>query len=171
MSYDVAPSAQLAALRALLETARDLAARVDDDPTIGRLLRAFLTLPPDDRDVVVGVLERGTAWRRIADCVADVTGVELRANPQARLFVRVVEPRDGALTLEQEPPEILLGALRIMKQAALLLRPEVAERWRAPALEAFRMIDAEEREACVRLVRHVLALLAGALAAADVPIG
>jgi hypothetical protein len=171
MSYDVAPSAQLAALRALLETARDLAARVDDDPTVGRLLRAFLTLSPEDREVVVGVLERGTAWRRIADGVADVTGVELRANPQARLFVRVVEPRDGVLPLEQEPPEIMLGALRIMKQAALLLRPEVAERWRRPALEAFRMIDEAEREACVRLVRDVLELLAGALAADDAPIG
>ena len=170
MSLDVAPSAQLAALRALLETARDFAARVDEDPTVGRLLRAFLTLPPDDRDVVVGVLERGTAWRRIADGVADVTGIELRANPQARLFVRVVEPRESALPLEREPPEILLGALRIMKQAALLLRPEVAERWRRPTLEAFRMIDADEREACVRLVSDVLALLTGALTADDAPI-
>jgi hypothetical protein len=65
----------------------------------------------------------------------------------------------------------MLGALRIMKQAALLLRPEVAERWRRPALEAFRMIDEGEREACVQLVRDVLELLAGALAADDAPTG
>jgi hypothetical protein len=159
MAATVAPTAQLEALRALIETAQALASEITDDATVGRLLRAFLTLPPEDRDIVACVVERGAAWHHIAEGTAELTGIRLRANPNARLFLRLVEPHDGTGDLEDEPPEILLGALRIMRQVPLLLRPELACLWRPAALHAFDMLEPTEREACVRFAQQLLALL------------
>jgi hypothetical protein len=153
-------AAQLDALQALLATARQLSNDLAADPTIGRMLRAFVTLPPEDRDVVAGLVERGTAWRRITENTADVTGVALRANPHASLFVRVVDARDGEEHMQQDHAEILLGSLRIMKQMPLLLRADVADLWREPAVEAFSMLEPAEREACRRFASLMLELIA-----------
>src|SRR5262249_52033858 len=137
---------------------------ITDDVTVGRLLQAFMSLPPDEREIVASVLERGAAWRRIAETAAGMTGVQLRANPNARLFLRVLEPHDPAAEIESEPPEILIGPLRIMKQAPLPRRPEIARFWHTATLQAFEMLEPGERESCVAFLRDVLALLAGPVA-------
>lgn len=155
----IATAAQLDALRALLSTAERLAAELGAD-AVGRLLRAFTSLPPDDREAVTQVLERGAAWHRIADATADLVGVRLRANPHARLFVRTVDPREGDLQVAQERDEILLGILRLVKLAPLLVRADVAATWRDPAIDAVQALDADERAACADLARVVLALIA-----------
>src|SRR5262245_33511978 len=156
----LAAGAQLDALRALLATAERLSEDLAGDPAVGRLLRAFTTLAPDDRDVVARVVERNAEWQRIADATADVAGVRMRANPQARLFVRTVDQRESERQLEQDRDEILVGILRLLKRVPLVLRPDVAAFWRTPAIEALRALDADERAACGELSRTVLALIA-----------
>jgi hypothetical protein len=44
-----APSPRLAALKALLTSARELAQTLESDPALRRVLRALACLPPEDR--------------------------------------------------------------------------------------------------------------------------
>src|SRR5262245_48146190 len=153
-------SAQLDALRALLATAERLSDDLASDATVGRLLRAFMMLPPDDRAIVAQVVERSAVWLRIADATADVAGVRMHANPQARLYVRRLDPTECERQMEQERDEVLVAILRLLKRVPLLIRPEVAAFWRTPAIEALRSLGPAEREACVELAHLVIALVA-----------
>lgn len=152
-------SPQLDALRALLTTAQQLSNDLAADPVVGRLLHAFLGLPPEDRDVVTSVVERGATWKRVTDHTAELTGVRLRANPQARLFVHVVDPEGAVNFAAQDHDELLLGALRLARVATLLEDPGVRALWTQPAIEAFRMVEPADREACVRLARSMIELI------------
>ena len=86
------PVSKLETLRALLETAWRLAEEMASgaDPLYERWRRTYRRMPADDRETVVGVVEREVEMRNIARRSRDsVSGFEVsRPNPNARLYVR-----------------------------------------------------------------------------------
>src|SRR5512141_752520 len=80
------------ALHTLLATARELARRLSDDPQRERLVRAFQSLPEHDREPILQVIEKDATWRRIAGETAGATGIAVRPNPHASLYVHVLNP-------------------------------------------------------------------------------
>jgi hypothetical protein len=156
-------SPKLDALRMLLSTAQELARVLSDDPVVGRLLRAMMSLQPDDRETLTVAIERGVAWRRTNEAVAGATGVRLRANPKPVLFVRVVDPAPLEASLLPDTDDAVIGVLRLMRLARMLHSKPAQDVWRPAVAEALAMLDAGEREACVRFIEDVLSALVPAV--------
>ncbi len=159
--------APLETLLSLLTSAREFAAKVVDDPLVERLLGAFARLPPTDRECVVGVIERDATWCRIVEQTADTTGITVRPNPQASLYVHIVAP-------QTEPPDeplrrdvdiIRFGIERFVHMLPFLFQPGVHQQWQASARELIAEASPELRAYGARMCREVLDLIA----AADAP--
>jgi hypothetical protein len=64
------------------------------DPLLERLLEVFARMPERDRETIIGVLEHEVQTRLVSREVSDdFTQVELRPNPNAHLYFRVIEPQ------------------------------------------------------------------------------
>src|SRR5687767_3653447 len=88
-------------LSSLLEAARAITRQMLDDTLSNRLLEAFTRMPEGDREVIVGAIEREVRTRLLSQDVADdLTQIALRPNPNARLYLRVVEPADRSDDVE-----------------------------------------------------------------------
>jgi hypothetical protein len=85
-------SAPLEALQAILATAKELLGDLASDPLLRRLLQVFAALPPADREPILRVLERDATWTRIVERSATDTGIRVRPNPHASLYVHVFDP-------------------------------------------------------------------------------
>src|SRR5262245_15302145 len=84
------------ALQTLLATARDLAKGLTDDPQLERVVRAFRMFPEADREAILQVLEKDAAWRNIVEQTDEATGITVRPNPHASLYVHVLEQTEPA---------------------------------------------------------------------------
>lgn len=160
--------APLETLLTLLNSAREFAAQVVDDPLVERLLAAFSRLPQPDRESIVGVIERDATWCRIVEQTADTTGISVRPNPQASLYVHVVAP-------QTEPPDaplrrdvdiIRFGLERFVHMLPFLFQPGVHQQWVTSAKELIADASPELREHALRMCREVLELIADAPAPA-----
>jgi len=145
-------------LQTLLTTALDVVRGLADDPLSARLLKAFAALPPADREPILRVLERDAAWCRIAEQTADTTGITVRANPQASLFVHVIGPA-APEPLQRDIDVISAGIEQFVAMMPLIFQEGVHEQWTASARELIRRGDPEIRAYVARLAREVLALL------------
>jgi hypothetical protein len=143
---------QLTALRGLLGAALELATKMAD-PLLERLVTAFRRLPEEDREIVVGIIEREAESRQMGDATAGATGMALRPNPGARLYVRVIAPEP---TVEQD--KIIIASARAIRMLNKVIGP-IQERWRMAMLETFRGLAPEERAAVVRFNRDMLAMI------------
>jgi hypothetical protein len=152
----------LETLHALLATAREFAARFSDDPMIERILAAFARLPEPDRETILGVLERDAAWCRVVEQTADTTGITVRANPQASLYLHVLEPRTHAPEdpTRRDVEVIRFGIEQFLHLLPLLFQDGVHAQWRAAARDLIAAGDPELRAYAVRLCHEVFALLA-----------
>jgi hypothetical protein len=80
-------------LRSLLTSASRMAQELLNDPLLERLLSIFEVMPEGDRETIVATLEREVQTRLLSREVADdLNQVELRPNPNAQLYFRVIEP-------------------------------------------------------------------------------
>jgi hypothetical protein len=143
---------QLAALRGLLGAALELASQMAD-PLLERLIAVFRRLPEEDREVIIGIIEREAESRHMGDATGGATGMVLRPNPHARLYVRVIAPEP---TVEQD--KIIIASARAIRMLNKVIGP-IQERWRVAMLETFRGLDPEERAAVVRFNRDMLAMI------------
>jgi len=153
-------SPRLEALHALLASARELARTLQSDPTLPRVLQALASLAPEERAILATALERGAAARRINEGFARMNGIRLRINPNPRLFLRVVDTDEPVGTPELEEEDILPDVLRLMRRVPLLLAPESRAAWRPAVERALDMLTPRGREACLRFVEDVLAIVA-----------
>jgi hypothetical protein len=152
----------LETLHALLATAREFAAHLADDPMVERILAAFTRLPEPDRETILGVIERDAAWCRVVEQTADTTGITVRPNPQASLYLHVLDTRTQP---SDEPTRrdvevIRFGIEQFLHLLPLLFQEGVHAQWTAAARELIATADPQLREYAVRLCREVLALLA-----------
>jgi hypothetical protein len=145
----------LRALGALLEAARGLTHELRDDPLFGRLLDVFARMPPGDREVVIGALDREVRTRVLSQEHADdITQVTLRPNPNAQIYLRVVSPADHS------PVEMLrfLSAAKNIQRGVDALDPQ----WRGMVLTALRQIDPAARASFEQFNQTITDLLAEA---------
>ena len=148
-------------LLATLSVAQSLAADLASDPLIPRFLRALKKIPPADREVIIGVLERDATWCRIIEHTADSTGITVRANPHASLYVHVLDPVDAPPEpLRRDIDVIRSGIERFLYLAPLFLQEGVRAQWTMSARELARDAPSELRAAFATLARAVLDLLA-----------
>jgi hypothetical protein len=152
---------QLDTLRTLIDGARRLVGELESDPLVGRILRVMEELPAADRETVVRILEREATWCRIAVETAAGTGVSVRPNPHASLYMHVfdqVEPPSEPL--RRDVDVIRFGIDRFVSLVPLLFQQGVHELWRASAYELAQGMEGEQRQQVARLAREVLAIIA-----------
>jgi hypothetical protein len=162
MERDRSAAEKLDALRTLLGTAQGVVAELATDPLLARVVKAFLTLPAADRGPILRVLERDAAWTRVAAELAPVSGIAVRPNPHASLYVHVFDA--GGRPVEPEPSArdasvIRLGIERLLRVLPLLFQEDVRVQWHTAAREIVDAADGELRTAVARLAREVLALI------------
>lgn len=147
------PGEQLEVLRTLLESATRIAGDLasDDDPLIAQLQRIARKAPPEDLEILLGVLEREIDAKLSSDVCADVmTGLSLRPNPNARLYTRVID-REPSF----ERNEVILGTVRAMRSIHRAVEPKFLN-WQTVTQEALRMLDASERRSVAQFCRVML---------------
>jgi hypothetical protein len=150
-------------LQTLLATARELAKTLSSDPQLDRLVRAFHLFPEGDREAILQVLEKDSAWRRIVSRTEGATGIDVRPNPHASLYVHVLDQVDGpALSPEPSPRDadvIRMGVETFVQIIPLLFQSAVHAQWTTAAREVARTSGSEVRSAAIRLAREVEALV------------
>jgi hypothetical protein len=152
---------RLDALRAILVSAHDLAARLSGDPFLERVLRVFSTIPEPDRDTILRVIERDGTWCRIVEQTADTTGVTVRPNPNASLYVHVFGQGEvPSAPLRRDIDVIRFGIERFINLLPLIFQEGVHEQWLVAARELARDLDPELVEYVARLANEVLVLVA-----------
>lgn len=150
-------------LHTLLATARDLARTLSDDPELERLVRAFRLFPERDRTTILQVLEKDAAWRAIVERTDGVSGITVRPNPHASLYVHVLASGThplGGETAERDADVIRRGLGILVQIVPLLFQPGVHAHWTAAAIDIARTSGAELRAYAVRLAREVIDLVA-----------
>src|SRR5262245_14785093 len=152
---------RLDALRAILVSAHELATRLSGDPFLERVLRAFSTIPEHDRETILRVIERDGTWCRIVEQTADTTGVSVRPNPHASLYVHVFGQSEvPSEPLRRDIDVIRFGIERFIHLLPLFFQEGVHEQWRVAARELARELDPELLEYVARLANEVLVLVA-----------
>jgi hypothetical protein len=149
-----APS--LTDLQSLLATARAVVDAMADDPFADRLKRAFAQLPESDRETILGVLERDATWCRIVAATAGTTGITVRANPHASLYLHVF---NEVGTSQRDLDVIGAGIERFVDLMPLFFQEGVHAQWTAAARELIRVGDPAFRDLALRLAREVIALI------------
>jgi len=141
------------ALKALLDSARDLVADIADE-SMERALRSLAGLPPEEREVIALALDRAVISWQANEAFGPLNHVRLRANPHAQFFVRVFDP------VPEEPfqqMDIVPETLRLMKRLAILIHPEVRAIWEDAIATALPMLTTEEWTNCVQFLELALA--------------
>ena len=139
----------------LLKAARSITHELRDDPLFGRLLDVFTRMPPGDREVVIGALDREVRTRALSqEHGDDITQVALRPNPNAQIYLRVVGRADNS------PVEMLrfLSAAKNVQRGVDALDPQ----WRGMVLTALRQIDPAARASFEQFNQTITDLLAEA---------
>jgi hypothetical protein len=146
----------LAGLQVLITSARGLVNDLMHDPLFQRLIAAFFTFPEADRETILGVLERDASWCHIVSETASTTGITVKPNPHASLYVHVLEE---ATPSPRDVDVIRHGIERFIPLLPLFFQDGVREQWMRSARELIEAADPEVRALGVRLARDVLALL------------
>jgi hypothetical protein len=143
-------------LTEILEVAVDLVAALAKDPVMNRLIEAFRLMPFEDREVIVGAIEREVRARRLSRATEDATGQKMHANRNARLYVRAHETPVPRRNLERD--ELMVSMLRAMRVAPLLLAPDVQDVWLEGTREALDHLEPGARTAMIEVMEKLLAL-------------
>jgi hypothetical protein len=149
-----AGSEALGNLGETLKAAAVLAAGLAGDPLFRRLLQVFQEMPLEDRDVVIGAIERDVQARLLSRATEDVTGQAARPNPNARLYVRVHGHEAQRADLERE--EMMRSTVAAIRVVRVVLIPEIYAEWQAATRTALEQSTPEEREMVGKLVSDVL---------------
>jgi hypothetical protein len=158
----------LGALLTLLTTAERFASQLASDALIARILRAFDKLPAPDREPILRILEREAAWCRIVEQTSEATGITVRPNPHASLYVHVFGQVDEpSVPLQRDIDVIRAGIERFLHLTPLLMQEGVREQWTASAREIARDADPALRAAVAGIAHAALALVAEAEATAS----
>jgi hypothetical protein len=153
-SHDAFPRGdELATLAALLQAASHIVDELSGE-LIGRVLDVLGKFPAADRNFILEVLEREARSRALAEATGATTGLALRPNPNARLYVRVVDP--GPVTVEHE--KIVTASVRSMRMVHAVITP-IRERWLAAMRAGIQMLDADERAGVAQFTKDILALV------------
>jgi hypothetical protein len=149
----------LDALQAVLVAATDMVNGLLADTTIQRLIDAFLGFPEADREAILRVLEKDSAWRRVVEQTAPATGIDVVPNPHASLYVHVL---DHPSAPERDGDVIGTGIQTFVDMMPLLFQEAVHAQWTAAARDIARASAPELRAMVARLAREALDIIAAA---------
>jgi hypothetical protein len=153
-------------LSTLLKSAHMLVREYLDEPQRRRLLAVFERMPAEDRDAIVGVLEREVTVRLSAHGGnTRRTGVRTHVNPHAQLYLRSFEQMPKLE--ETQHDRMVQASLRSVAYMQMALAPEIHEVWRTATVEAFSRLDDAQRAAAAAMLRESLELLERAALAAN----
>ncbi len=128
-----------------------------DEPRC-RWLAVFERIPAEDRDAIVGVLEREVTVRLSAyGPNTKRTGVRTHVNPQAQLYLRSFE--EIPKLEETQHDRMIQASLRSVAHMQIALQPEVHDAWRAATIEAFGRLDDAQRAAAATMLHESLEIL------------
>jgi hypothetical protein len=159
MTTSEIPLTQLDTLRAILVSAHELAGKLAPDPLTERVQRAFRRIPEPDRDTILKVIERDATWCRIVEQTASETGISVRPNPHASLYLHVfsnTEPPSEPLRRDMEV--IRFGIETFVRLLPLFFQDGVHAQWSAAARELAGDIDDDLRGHIRRLAAEMLEL-------------
>jgi hypothetical protein len=147
-------------LKSLLSSAASMLQELVNNPLLERYLDVFARMPEGDREPLVGALEHEVQTRLLSQEVAqDFTQVELRPNPKAQFYLRVITP-------EQEAKVEMVPLLRAMYTMATGI-DELDPHWLGLIGQALRQLDAGALEKLVSFNRAMQGLMDEALAASS----
>jgi hypothetical protein len=144
-------------LTEVIDVAAKLAESLAADRTLQRLIDALRTAPLEDRDTIVGAIEREVQARRLSRATEDLTGQSMHPNPHARLYIRSHETVVPRNLLERD--ELMLAMLSGMRVSPILLTPDIHAAWVEGTREALEHLDPTARAAVAQLLREALALV------------
>lgn len=146
------------ALQTVLTAARDMVDALLGDASVQRLLDAFTAFPRADREPILQVLEKDSAWRRIVERTADATGIHVAPNPHASLYVHVIG--QGPDAPGRDADVIRSGVATFVEILPLLFQDAVHAQWLEAARDVARSAGAEARTLAARMASEILALVA-----------
>lgn len=145
-------------LSTLLKSAGQLVREYLDEPLWRRLLAVFDRMPAEDRDAIVGVLEREVTVRLSAyGPNTRRTGVRTHVNPHAQLYLRSFE--EIPKLEETQHDRMVQASLRSVAHMQIALQPEVHDAWRTATIEAFGRLDDTQRAAAAAMLHESLEIL------------
>jgi hypothetical protein len=141
----------------MIETARQLAAKVAGDGALARLHRVFADMPETDRETVLQVLEREVEYRLMTRGTGDLaTGYETRPNPNARIYLRILTTPETPPMMDRE--ELVVANHRGLRVLRHVLGSAHAA-WRDAMAEAAGMLEPRERTAARQVLQETIAAL------------
>jgi hypothetical protein len=156
------PTDTIETLQHVLASAARIARDLADDPLLPRLLDVFSRMPPEDREVIVNVIDREVDLRNMAKAATSgsLSGLSVtKPNPHARLYFRVTETESSpAHVSPQEIVQAVIRAARVVHRAAQR-GSDLYQVWGPAIAEGFRRIAVEERGTMRWYHRTMLELL------------
>lgn len=152
------PGSQLDALRLMLTSANELTTGLLADPLVPRLLRAFARLPEPDREPILRVIERDATWCRIAEQAVETTGISVRPNPAASLYLHVLDP-PPATPLQRDVDVIGFGIAQFVNLLPMFFQEGVYAQWTAAARYMAAQAPPEIKDYVRRMATEVLAIV------------
>jgi hypothetical protein len=154
-------AAALGDLQKALAAALELAHELTDDRLFGRLVSVFRTMPMEDREPMVAILEREVTGRLLSRATEKPVGQSTHLNPNARLYVRAHTTRLDKRHFDYD--EMVIADVRAMRIATMIRYvPEIYEAWKAAIREAMDHVDDGVRLVAEGLLHDVLAAIAAA---------
>jgi hypothetical protein len=141
----------------VIESAAQLVEDLRNAPLFQRLLTAFRLMPIQDRETVVGAIEREVKARRLSCAIEEVTGQSMHANPHARLYLRAHESPVSRNFVERD--EMMFAMLSAFRVTPILTTPEIHDSWIEGTREAITHLDVGTRAVVEGLLREALALV------------
>ena len=161
MTASQIPLTQLDTLQAILMSAHELAGQLAPDALTERVLHAFRRIPEPDRDTILKVIERDATWCRIVEQTGSETGVSVRPNPHASLYLHIFSNAEApSQPLRRDKEVIRFEIETFVRLLPLFFQEAVHAQWSAAARELADDIDDDLRGYVRRLAAEVLELIA-----------
>lgn len=157
---DTRNASQLAVLCTILETAGVLVGKMSRDATFARLLTVLASVPPEDRETILTVLEREVELRQVSRASEELTGWQMRPNANARLYVRTLGTHDPGRMSATDADGMTIVLQRLGRILPTVRGPALLDQFRESLRRAYGTLDVEERAAVVEHARDVLAIAA-----------
>jgi hypothetical protein len=146
------------ALHSMIETASKMVERLADDPLLARFLAVFARMPQQDREPILGIIEREVDARLLTDATAEtMSGIRLFPNPSARLYARAID-RDVEAPLNRS--ETVMASVRAMRMFGRTVGP-ASDVWAENMRAALQELDPDELDTMGQFVDMLAAEIAG----------
>jgi hypothetical protein len=149
----------------ILEVARTMVRDLTDDPLLSRWMSIYRAMPDDDRETIIGVLEREILGRHLSRGTEKPVGSSTRVNPNARLYIRSHETEFDHRHFDFE--QMRVANVRAMRVATIIRYvPGIYALFKQAIRAAMDEVDEPTRETAEGLLHDVLAAIDDARAGA-----